>query len=112
MPHDQHRSCIDACVRCAQECEHCARACLEEADITELAECIRLDHDCAHICWAAASLMSRGSPFADEICRLCADVCAACGSECAKHEMDHCRRCADACQRCANECRRMAATAA
>ena len=33
MAHEQHRSCIEACVRCAQECEHCADACLSEDDL-------------------------------------------------------------------------------
>lgn len=32
MSHQEHRSCIEACVRCAQECEHCANACLSEKD--------------------------------------------------------------------------------
>jgi hypothetical protein len=61
MAHEQFRSCIDACTRCAQECEHCADACLGETDVQKMAECIRLDRDCAAICWLAAGLMSRGS---------------------------------------------------
>ena len=64
MAHQQHQSCIEACVRCAQECEHCADACLSEADVQAMAECIRLDRDCAEACWLAAAFMSRGSRFA------------------------------------------------
>jgi hypothetical protein len=73
-----------------------------------MAECIRLDRDCAEICWGAAAFMSRGSRFAYDLCRVCAEVCLACGDECDKHDHDHCRICAEACRHCAEECRRMA----
>ena len=112
MPHQQNQSCIDACVRCAQECEHCLEACLGEQDVAAMAECIRLDNDCAEICWTAAAFMSRGSRSMHEICRICAEICEACGAECRKHEVEHCQRCADACEQCAEECRRMASVAA
>lgn len=108
MAHQEHRSCIEACVQCAQECEHCATDCLSEKDVATMARCIHLDRDCAEICWTAAAYMSRGSDFAAEICRICAEVCDACGAECERHDMDHCRACAEACRQCAEECRRMA----
>jgi hypothetical protein len=111
VSHQQHQSCIEACQRCAQECEHCADACLNEPEIQALAECMRLDRDCAQICWTAVAYMSRGSHFANDVCRLCAEVCDACAAECGKHELEHCRRCAEACLRCAEECRRMAGAA-
>src|SRR5207244_3196848 len=101
MPHEQHRSCIEACARCAQECEHCADACLSEDDLRGLAECIRLDRDCAEMCWLASAFMSRGSQFAADLCRVCAEACEACGDECARHEHEHCQRCARACRDCA-----------
>lgn len=112
MSHQDHESCLEACVRCAQECEHCAEACLSERDVAKMADCIRLDNDCAEICWTAAAYMSRGSQFSQEICRICADICEACGKECRKHKMDYCQRCADECERCAEECRQMAGAAA
>jgi hypothetical protein len=108
MAHQQHESCIRACLECAQECEHCATACLEEQDVSAMAECIRLDRDCSAICFMAAAYMSRDSRFATEICRICADICDACGQECRRHETEHCQRCAEACERCAEECRQMA----
>lgn len=111
MSHHEHRNCIDACIQCAQECEHCADACLGERDVKEMATCIRLDKDCAEICWSAAALMSRGSQFAQEVCRICVEICDVCGAECRKHSVDHCQRCAEACEVCAEECRRMAAAA-
>lgn len=112
MSHQEFASCIEACVRCAQECDHCATACLDEPKVADMARCIRLDMDCAEICWGASAFMSRGSQFAHDYCRLCAEVCEACGEECRKHEPDHCQRCAEACEQCAEECRRMAGAAA
>ena len=111
MSHREHASCIQACVQCAQECDHCADACLSEQDAKTMAECIRLDRDCAEICWMASAFMSRGSQFAVALCRLCAESCEACGAECARHEVDHCQRCAEACRHCAEECRKMAGVA-
>jgi len=112
MAHHEFKQCIDACVACAQECEHCANACLSERDVAKMAHCIRLDRDCAEACWGAAAFMSRGSQFAHEVCRLCAEICDACGAECRKHQVEHCQRCADACEKCAEECRKMAGVAA
>lgn len=107
MSNQQFQACIEACIQCAQDCEHCADACLSESHVDKMAECIRLDRDCAELCWTAAALMSRGSQFATELCRVCADACAACGDECGKHEADHCQKCAASCHSCAEECRRM-----
>ncbi|HEX7449958.1 MAG TPA: four-helix bundle copper-binding protein [Pirellulales bacterium] len=112
MSHERFASCIEACVRCAQECEHCASACLDEHEVGMLAECIRLDRDCAEVCLSALAMMSRGSRFATEVCRVCAEICDACGEECAKHDHEHCQRCAEACRHCADECRQMAGVAA
>jgi hypothetical protein len=108
MAHQQHQSCIAACNACADACDHCASACLQEQDVQMMAQCIALDMDCAAICRLAAGAMSRGSPFAREICGLCAQMCQASGDECGKHSMDHCQACAQACRACADECRRMA----
>ena len=112
MAHEEHQSCIKACVECAEECEHCVEACLSEQDVAAMAECIRLGRDCAAICWMAPALMSRGSQFAREVCQLCAEICDACCTECEKHETEHCQNCAAACRCCAEECRKMAGVAA
>jgi hypothetical protein len=107
MNHEDYQSCISACIQCAQACEHCATSCLLEDDVKMMAECIRLDRDCANVCWTAAAFMSRDSQFTHEICRICTDVCDVCGAECRKHDMEHCQACADSCEACAEECRRM-----
>lgn len=109
MSHEKYKACIEACLTCAIECNHCAEACFKEFDLKTLTRCIRLDQDCADICSLAASLMARGSESAKAICSLCADICKACGDECSKHKtMEHCKRCAKACYRCLEECKKMA----
>ncbi|MBA4066893.1 MAG: four-helix bundle copper-binding protein [Isosphaera sp.] len=70
--------------------------------------CVRLDQDCAAICWTAAAFMGRRSEFDTEMCQLCASVCDTCSYECGKHDHDHCRRCAKAWCLCAEACRELA----
>ena len=102
-------SCIEACQRCAITCEHCSTACLNEDDVKMMVPCIMLDRSCAEMCALAAREMARGSMFANQTCRLCAEICQACGDECSKHQMDHCQECAEVCKECATACREMAA---
>jgi hypothetical protein len=105
------QDCIDACEACAAACDRCASACLREEDVKMMAGCIALDIDCSQLCRLAAGFMARSSPFAQALCRQCAEVCAACAAECGKHDAEHCKQCAKACQRCAEACRAMAGAA-
>ena len=75
-----------------------------------MAECIKLDIDCAEACHFASGAMARGSSEAGTICRMCADICDACAQECEKHDAQHCKDCAAACRACAKECRAMASS--
>jgi hypothetical protein len=106
--HD-YQSCIDACLRCAAICNHCASSCTQEKDVRMMARCIRFDMECSAACYAAAQLMSLGSEQAKEFCHICATICEKCGAECSKHNNEHCQECAGACKECAGECRKMAA---
>src|SRR5215218_2294782 len=93
----QYQSCIEACLRCAAICNHCASSCTQEKEVQMMARCIQMDMECAAICYAAAQLMSLGSSQAREVCMICAQLCENCGAECAKHKhMEHCQECADA----------------
>ena len=103
----EFEECVRACNACADACDDCSTACLNEPDVRSMAECVRLDLDCAAICRLAAGYMARGSARATEVCRLCAAICEACAAECQKHEADHCQRCAAACRACAAKCREM-----
>lgn len=111
MLSDQLKACIEACYACATACDHCAASCLQEEDVKMMAACIANDMDCAQVCRTAAAFMARGSEFAQQLCRLCADVCTACAEECGQHPMDRCQACAQACRECADACRRMAQAA-
>ena len=102
----EHTACLDACIECSLECEHCAEACLHEDD-SAFADCVRLCRDAAGFSWQAATFISRDSSFVDEVCRLGADICEACAAECDKHDREFCQLCADACRRCAEECRHL-----
>lgn len=101
----QYNASLKTCDDCAAACEHCAIACLQEADPKPMAPCIALSMDCAGICRLASAVIVRGSEFSKAICALCARICEECGNECAKHQFDHCQQCAEACRRCAKECR-------
>lgn len=108
MSHEKFQTCINACYECATECKHCENACLNETDVSKMVRCIKLDGECATICLAAATLMSGGSGFSNDICRLCAEMCEACATECEKHShMEHCKKCAEVCRSCARECKSM-----
>jgi hypothetical protein len=95
---------------CAQVCNTCADACLNEKNVQSLAGCIRLNLDCADICTATAAVLSRLTEAPMEHIRLqlktCAKACEVCGAECDKHASSHahCRVCAESCRGCAAAC--------
>lgn len=109
MSHEKFQSCIDTCLECAVECDHCASECLKESDVKMLTTCIQLERECAEMCYSAARMMALGSEHATGVCKLCAELCNRCAYECAKHShMEHCKNCAETCRKCAKECEEMA----
>jgi hypothetical protein len=109
MSHEKHHKMIEALNACADECNHCAVACLEEKDVQSLVRCIKLDIDCAEICSVAASFAARGSDHMMHLMKACEELCDACAEECERHadQFEHCKKCAEACRHCAEECRAM-----
>jgi hypothetical protein len=107
---NQLAACIDACFACAQSCSACADACLGEGNPQMLNRCIRLNLDCADVCSALGSILSRQTSFEPQLARgvleACAQACQICGEECERHaeHHEHCRVCAEACRRCAEAC--------
>jgi hypothetical protein len=97
---------------CAKSCRKSAEACLRESDANELAECVRLEFECAKICEIAALYLDKGSVLQDELLYLCAEACDKCGSECEKHFIRHSLECANACRRCGRACMAYAEAAA
>lgn len=110
MAHEQYQELIQILHDCVSECNHCFDACLREEDGKMMAQCIRLDRECADICALLEQAIARNSPFVPELAKVCAIVCEACGDECEKHSEhhEHCRRCAEACRRCEKACRSVA----
>jgi hypothetical protein len=96
---------IDALNDCAQACAADADADLAEPNVTELLKCVRLCLDCADICAASVSVISRRTEPDPAVIRALLDACLAacksCGDECQRHANmhAHCRVCEEACRR-------------
>ena len=102
--------CIDAALECAQACTSGADACLEEAAVADLVGCLRAQQNCADVCSATASVVSRlGSPTDSSwraLLEACRESCRVCAEHCRRHAevYDHCLISAEACERCERAC--------
>ncbi|MEP6933232.1 MAG: four-helix bundle copper-binding protein [Nitrospirota bacterium] len=111
------QQCIEACFSCVSICDRCsddmigmdADKHMDHTDKDLMQVCIRLCQDCADICTLSARWMSRLSPSADLLYRLCADICDRCAETCERHAPHHalCSDCAAECRRCAGLCREL-----
>ena len=106
--------CIDACYACVETCTACADACLAEKNVDRLILCIRLNQDCAAVCTATGSIMSRANKVGhrqllEAQLTTCIAFCRACAAECERHgEMHkHCAVCAKVCNDCVKTCGEM-----
>jgi hypothetical protein len=95
-------ACIAACNDCATECGHCFAHMVGKASISACPACCI---ECAAICHLCSDAIARHSPFAKQLCALCADICDWCAKECDAQGMEHCKACAESCRRCAAACR-------
>ncbi|WP_085505930.1 four-helix bundle copper-binding protein [Thalassobacillus devorans] len=109
MSHEKYSTVIETLHECMESCNHCYISCLGEEHVKEMAECIRLDRECADICSLFEQSLTRDTPYVQELAQLCAKACRDCGEECAKHDHDHCQKCAEACRKCADECEKLIA---
>lgn len=110
MTQDSYQSFINILNECKNTSNHCFDACLKERDLNKkMAECIRLDRECADICSYLEQAIGRGSRYVKEIANLCATICQECADECKQHQHDHCQKCAEVCLKCAEECRKLGA---
>lgn len=96
---------IESLEKCVTACNHCAASCLDEENVKAMADCIKLDLDCADVCQMTLKLLVRDNTSAITIVQFCSDICAECASECEKHEHDHCQQCAEACRNCEEKCK-------
>jgi len=95
---------LDQLMKCIAACETCADSCLDEPNVKNMVNCIRLDRDCADACTLAARYVARGSAHMNGALDLCIALCKACEKECRSHTNDHCRTCAEACHACHTAC--------
>jgi len=106
---------IDALNSCAQACTADNEADLSEPSLAELIKCIRLCLDCADVCIATVSVVTRQAQYDANVTKpllqACVAICKSCGDECERHahEHEHCRVCAEACRRCEQACRQLLA---
>ncbi len=109
----QLRICIEACIECSQVCTACADACLSEKMVSDLAECIRSNLDCADVCEATGRVLSRHTGYDARVTRAlpeaCVQACRSCGEVCEDHAGMHeqCRVCAESCRSCEQACREL-----
>ncbi len=86
VAHEVRAACLVACLRCATTCSACAAACLDGLPNSGSAAGVRLALDCADICGATATVLSRhGTDRSAPVITLieaCAEACAACAKEC------------------------------
>jgi hypothetical protein len=101
---------IEALGDCAQACTADADANLGEQNVTEMVKCIRLCLNCADICSATTTVVSRTAEadtgVIEPLLAACAAICKSCGDECARHAQmhPHCRVCEAACRRGEQAC--------
>src|SRR3981081_272501 len=104
---------IDALNDCAQACTADADDDLSEQNVTERVKCIRLSLDCADVCTATVSVISRQTEYdaniTKQLLEACAATCKSCGDEFERHAQmhEHCRGCDAACRRCERACREL-----
>ncbi len=99
------QSCIDLCLDCSTSCLQLIPYCLKQGEDYAEASHILLLQNCADICRTSANLMISNSPFANAICKLCADICKQCADECEQFAGDQkMEQCAKICRQCADSC--------
>jgi hypothetical protein len=109
MEHAEFGTCIEACRRCAEECEDWSKKTSHGAQAGKRPEFITLTADCGQLCRTTAGFLERESQFIDEICATLAQVCDAVVEAGERRSESTSQRCLEACRDCANECRRVLA---
>lgn len=99
---------------CADECDRCYDACLENERTDELLRTLRLCRDCSKICRVTASFIASNSEHSQQVVDLCAQICGMCAGSCENHREDEheCKPCADICRECEEACRSFAGVSA
>lgn len=102
--------CAKACDDCARACETCTYHCgkMLADGMKDHLESQRLCADCATVCRAASSVVSRQGPMSLLVCTACADACKRCAESCEKFKDDAgMKACAAECRKCEKACLEM-----
>ena len=103
---ENNKELLQILAECANECERCFDACLENERTDELVRVLRLCRDCAKICYTTSSFVASNSSHAESIAAECARICRACEEACRNNtDTEHeCKPCADICRQCEEAC--------
>ncbi len=84
---------------CADACDSCYNACINEGDISSMIRCMELTRECSEICRLTASIVSRNSENKEKFLKFCYKICETCAEECERHNAEYCRQCAEICRK-------------
>jgi hypothetical protein len=110
------REFLETCADCELACVACADACLGEAMLDQLRQCIRACMESAEVTASTLRLLAGPGRREPELVRAQLQTCqlavGACRTECSHHATmhEHCRLCEEACTRCERAARRLLAT--
>ena len=107
--HEHNRSNQDLLrilAECADECNRCYNACMENERTETLLRSLRLCRDCSKICRTTSDLVSSSSELAQRLVDTCAEACRLCADSCAsdKEHESECKTCAETCRKCEEAC--------
>lgn len=97
---------IEVLSNCIHYCNYCANACLNDNDVQEMVDCMRMNHVCAEVCGTLSHLLMTDYKDIRELMEYCIRTCERCAEECEKHDQQHCKECAKACRECVEACRK------
>ena len=105
----EYEECISDCFSCYEQCTVCLSHCMSMGGEHVEAKHLSLMMECAQLCSTSASFMQFNSPFAIELCQVCAKVCDACASSCDEVDPEDpvMQECSAMCRQCADSCRNM-----
>lgn len=63
MSHQENQQLIQTLHECVAACNHCFDACLQEDNVKMMAECIKLDRECADICAFFEQALSQNTKY-------------------------------------------------
>lgn len=96
---------------CVKNCHSCSAACdkaLQMATDKTNKDLQSALSDCSQICKTSEGMISRGSQFHPQVCKVCAEVCAKCAELCEKSKDKELQNCAKECRKCEDSCKKMA----